>query len=667
MTKSILFRLIYVFISVFIIPGLTFGQQLADPIKPGGPPIRLETVATGLTAPNWGTVAPGDDHRLFVSDQDGKLWAIDLKTGDKSVFLDASDRLVALGIGGPGTFDERGLLGVAFHPDYASNGLLYTYTSEPVNGPADFSTMPSGETANHQSVIVEWQVANPTDPASVVVPSSARELLRIDEPQFNHDGGAVNFGFDQMLYISLGDGGGRDDEGVGHGVNGNGQDPSNPLGTILRIDPEGDNSANGQYGIPNDNPFVGQDDFVEEIFAYGFRNPFRFSFDMDKGDLYVGDVGQDDLEEVDVVVAGGNYGWNIKEGSFCFDPNGADPGFAFDQDPCPNEPPGLTDPIAQYNTADDLVNNRDGRAVVGGFVYRGSKIRSLFGRYVFGDFSRFTESGVNNDGSLFFLDKKNVVRKDRFKKRLFFHDKKNVERKNRIRKSKIREFRLAGRDRLGLAVLGFGQDASGEVYVLANETGVPFGTGPNLDIPTGVVLKIAKAAPQKFRARLSGRNEVPNPVDTRARGRAIFRLSKDGTELKFKVIVAKIEDVIGAHIHLAPAGANGPIVLSMIPDTAGFLADGALIPDPGLTLKGVLVEGTATAADLVGPLMDQPLDFLIREMRNGNAYVNVHTVANRSGEIRGQIAKIRKIDDDHDDSDDHHDDDHHDDDDHDDK
>ncbi len=187
---------------------------------------------------------------------------------------------------------------------------------------------------------------------------------------------------------------------------------------------------------------------------------------MEAGDLYVGDVGQDDLEEVDVVVSGGNYGWRVKEGSFCFDPNGAGPGFAFDSDPCPNEPAGLIDPVAQYNTADDLMNNEGGRAVIGGFVYRGKAIPGLVGRYVFGDFSKFTDTRVNNDGSLFFLNKKDIVRG------------------NKIKTSKIIEFRFVDRDRLGLSVLGFGQDADGEVYVLANETGVPFGS-------TGVVLKIA--------------------------------------------------------------------------------------------------------------------------------------------------------------------------------
>jgi hypothetical protein len=120
-----------------------------------------------------------------------------------------------------------------------------------VDGDADFSTIPEGETANHQSVITEWTVPDPTDTASVVDPTSDRELLRIDQPQFNHDDGAVNFGPDGMLYVSLGDGGGRDDEGVGHGDSGNAQDPSNVLGAVLRIDPGESNSANGEYGIRN--------------------------------------------------------------------------------------------------------------------------------------------------------------------------------------------------------------------------------------------------------------------------------------------------------------------------------------------------------------------------------------------------------------------------------
>ena len=418
-------------------------DPIPEPIRTGGVQVRLEPVATGFTAPNWGISAPGDADRLFVVDQDGIVWAVDPSSGAKSVFLDVSSRLVLLGVGGPNTFDERGLLGLAFDPEYADNGLLYTYTSEPVAGPADFSTMPAGTLANHQSVIAEWRVPNPSNASSVVDPGTRRELLRIDEPQFNHNGGALNFGPEGFLYISLGDGGAADDQGVGHSPQGNGQDPSNILGSILRIDPTGTNSANGKYGIPQDNPFVGEAGFVPEIWAYGFRNPFRFSFDSSTGKLWAGDVGQNDIEEVDVVTKGGNFGWRVKEGSFLFDPNGDQPGFVTARSP--GKPKGLIDPIAEYD-------HDEGISVIGGFVYRGDAIPQLRGRYVFGDFARSS----TEFGRLFFLNPAN----------------------------QIREFRLVGQDSLGLKLDGFGQDADGELYVLGNTTGTPFGE-------TGVVLRIA--------------------------------------------------------------------------------------------------------------------------------------------------------------------------------
>lgn len=612
-----------VFVTILLFGSLSFAQnepdRLADVIKEGNISIRLTTVAEGLTAPNWGTPAPGDKAHLFVTDQNGILWAIELATGAKRVFLDARDRLVSLGVRGPGSFDERGLLGVAFHPRYARNGLLYTYTSEPVTGPADFSTVPLGESADHQAVILEWKVNDPADPESVVDPASSRVLLRIDEPQFNHDGGAVNFGPDGKLYISLGDGGGRDDQGVGHSEGGNGQDPSNVLGSILRIDPNGTNSANAQYGIPDYNPFVGQPGFVDEIFAYGFRNPFRFSFDMARGDLYVGDVGQDDIEEVDVVTAGGNYGWNLKEGSFCFDANGTDPGFAFVQDPCPNEPPDLIDPVAEYNTADSLTNNVDGRSVIGGFVYRGNAIKELFGRYVFGDFSRFTDTRVNNDGRLFFLKRRNIVRR------------------NRVRTSKIREFELVGRESFGRSLLGFGQDASGELYVMANDTGVPFGTGPNLDQPTGVVLKIS-AGPRggnlKFAANLSGDQEVP-PVDTNTTGDIDLQFNRKLTKAEFALKVNNGVAITQAHLHCAAEGENGPVV--------AFLSGS--IPG-GFDVDGELAEFTLTDANIaavdadclpsIGMSINDIAD-LAAAAQEGKVYVNVHSVANPPGEVRGQL------------------------------
>jgi len=501
---------------------------LAPVINPGDYAIALEPVATGLTAPNWGTFAPGEPDRLFVSDQNGKLWAIDLSNGSKTVFLDISNRLVPLGIAGPGTFDERGLLGVAFHPDYETNGLIYTMSSEPVNGAADFSTIPLSETADHQAVLLEWEVPDPGNPVSVVLTSTVRELLRIDQPQFNHNGGGINFGPDSMLYLSLGDGGASDDQGMGHSTSGNGQDPLNILGTILRIDPQGSNSVNGKYGIPVDNPFVGDSDVLDEIYAYGFRNPFRFSFDSETGKLYVGDVGQNDIEEVDLVTAGGNYGWNVKEGSFCFDPNGSSPGFAYEGDTCPGETPGIIDPIAEYNTSESLAENQDGRAIVGGFVYHGERMPPLQGAYIFGDFSQFTESGVNNAGRLFYI----------------FPDSKLSE------DLSIYEFAFADRDELGLSLLGIAQDANGELYVLANETGTPFET-------TGVVLRIAP-----LRVELSA--------------------EKDNT--LYEDVTGSISNGAGSHLFVGKTN-TGAIRRGLISfDIAGSLPSGATITNARLEL-----------------------------------------------------------------------------------
>jgi glucose/arabinose dehydrogenase len=559
------------------------GAQALDdpiprPIRKGGIQVRLETVATGFTAPNWGISAPGDTDRLFVVDQPGKVWAVDPASGAKSVFLDVSARLVPLGAFGPGTFDERGLLGLAFHPDYADNGLLYTYTSEPVGGPADFSTMPAGTTANHQSVVAEWRVPNPRRKASVVDPSTRRELLRIDEPQFNHNGGALNFGPDGFLYVSLGDGGAADDQGVGHSPQGNGQDPSNVLGSILRIDPAGTDSANGNYGIPADNPFVGEEGFVPEIWAYGFRNPFRFSFDSASGSLLVGDVGQNDIEEVDVVTKGGNYGWRVKEGSFLFDPNGDAPGFVTQRSP--GEPEGLIDPIAEYD-------HDEGIAVVGGFVYRGDEIRSLKGRYVFGDFARsFTEFG-----RLFFLNPA----------------------------GEVREFRIAGRDSLGLKLDGFGQGPDGELYVLGNTTGTPFGD-------TGVVLRIAsRHQDNELEADLNGFAEVDPATgdfgagDLNGDGLAEIRLRPSTGQVCFDLRWADIDEPVASHIHSGTTGVNGPIVVDLLSNADSFRHEDG--------------EGRARGCtEGVGPEL---LDDIGN--RPGAYYVNIHTASFPGGAIRGNL------------------------------
>lgn len=429
-------------------------MPLEDPIPrpiPTGAEIQLAHVVDGLTAPVWATYAPGDATRLFIVDQVGLLVALDIATGQTSIFHDVTNLLVPLGAFGPDSFDERGFLGMAFHPGYAGNGLLYTYTSEPVAGQANFSTLPAGVQADHQTVVTEWVVPIPSDPMSTVSPTSAFEILRIDQPQFNHNAGALVFDSNGYLYISLGDGGGADDvDGqdfigapmVGHGE-GNGKNTSNPLGTILRIDPLGDpGGADRVYGIPGTNPFFGQAGMVEEIFAYGFRNPFRMSFDSMTSELYVADVGQNNIEEVNVVTAGGNYGWNYKEGSFFFDANGNEASFVTDVDP--GVPADLIDPVAEYD-------HDEGVAIIGGFVYRGGRMPELGGRFIFGDFA----GAADTYGRLFYLDGTDAVT----------------------------EFDIRGRDSLGLQLLGFGQDFEGNIYVLSNATGTPSGQ-------TGVVYRI---------------------------------------------------------------------------------------------------------------------------------------------------------------------------------
>jgi glucose/arabinose dehydrogenase len=445
------------------------GSRLDDPI--GGPitqgaiGVALETIATGFVNPVFGVSAPNDASRLFVLDQPGQVWAIDLATRTKTVFLDVSADLVGpLGLFGIG-FDERGLLGLAFHPDYFSNGLLYTYQSMPADEVADFTTLPPGVLPDHQGTLIEWLVLDPGSPSSTVFPFSDREILRIDEPQFNHNGGALVFDEDELLYISVGDGGAADDEGDGHSPQGNGQDTGNVLGTILRIDPLDDNSLSRQYGIPSDNPFApanatqslgGQlgcnDGFCDEIWAYGFRNPWRMSFDTaGNNTLVVGDVGQNDIEEVDIVEKGRNYGWRIKEGSFCFDRNADESGFVTDQ--TFQGPPALTDPVAEYN-------HDEGLSVTGGFVYRG-EIDELDGHYVFGDWAPGFTDPV--PGRLFYLAMPEIQDPDQA--------------------NEIREFRLLGANDVGSKINGFGQDANGELYVIGSSLGLLIGN-------TGSVQKI---------------------------------------------------------------------------------------------------------------------------------------------------------------------------------
>jgi hypothetical protein len=447
-------------------------DQVADPLpRPirRGVRVALASVASGFDAPLAATGAPGiAANYLYVADQSGIWWRVNVNDGSKVVFLDVTSRLVPLGVFGAGTYDERGFLGIAFHPQYATNGLVYTYTSQPVAGAADFSTMPPATTADHQSVVTEWHVNDPANPDSVVDTGSARELLRIDKPQFNHNGGALQFSpVDHRLYVSIGDGGGADDQDdqpfiggptVGHGATGNGQNLGSALGKILRIDPTGNDSANGRYGIPADNPFLGVPGAVGEIWAYGFRNPFRFTFQPGTSQIWMGDVGWNTWEELNRVPVDGavrNYGWHFKEGGFFFRPNGTDAGYVSKIDQ--GVPASLVDPVAQYD-------HDEGISVIGGYVSRSPSHRRLLGHYVFGEFAK----SFANDGRLFYLKKKNVVRKN-----------------GTLQKSQIAEVRYPTGTSLGFSLLGIGEGNDGEIYVLGNSTAAPAGG-------TGVVMRVTE-------------------------------------------------------------------------------------------------------------------------------------------------------------------------------
>ncbi|HSI34212.1 MAG TPA: PQQ-dependent sugar dehydrogenase [Tepidisphaeraceae bacterium] len=421
------------------------GAQLADPIVPkiqkGPAKVELTTIASGLVSPLLLTAPSDGTNRKFVVEQTGQVYVIENGAKLATPFLDLSARLVSLST----NYDERGFLGLTFDPGFsnpASPGYrrVFTYTSEPTaSGTTDFVN-PSATTApNHHSVIASWRV-NPASP-NQIDPSTRAEILRMDRPQSNHNGGTLAFGADGMLYVASGDGGGANDTNPnGHNSTiGNGQDNNVLLGKILRIDPNGNNSANGKYGIPGTNPFAVTGG-AKEIFASGFRNPFQFSFDG--GNLYVGDVGQDKVEEIDKVEVGKNYGWRYKEGTFRFDPL---TGGVFNDST--GIPGGLTDPIAQYD-------HDEGISIIGGFVYRGSAMPGLVGKYVFGDFSKAFNPAL---GRLFYAD---------------------------LSTGEIRELQIGLDDRaLNRYVKGFGRDADGELYVMTSQIVGPSGT-------TGVVYQL---------------------------------------------------------------------------------------------------------------------------------------------------------------------------------
>lgn len=338
------------------VTGLTTGQALVTATgeeRQGGTTVTvvpaagptLQLVAAGLASPVHLTAPAADVARLFVVEKAGVIRII----RDNSVlavpFLDIRDL-----VSSPG---ERGLLSMAFHPDYASNGEFFVNYTD----------------LNGDTRVVRYRASGDPDVAD---PGSAELIIAIEQPYSNHNGGQLAFGPDGMLYIGMGDG------GSGGDPDGNGQNLGTLLGAMLRIDVDGGTP----YGIPTDNPFINDAAARDEIWAYGLRNPWRFSFDRQAGDLYIADVGQSAWEEVDVQPAasdgGENYGWNIMEGAHCFNAATCDQ-------------TGLTLPVQEYS-------HGDGCSITGGFVYRGSRLPQLAGHYFYADFCATWVRSFRYDG-----------------------------------------------------------------------------------------------------------------------------------------------------------------------------------------------------------------------------------------------------------------------------
>lgn len=323
------------------------GGGMSGPAAPAAPGVTLSRAFPGISfvEPVRLLQAPRDTSRWFIVEKRGMVWVFDNDPGvvTATPFIDITARVDA-------TPNEAGLLGMAFHPDWGVNGryelfLSYTGTAAPLlSHVSRFFSLDNGITLDS---------------------GVEQGIITVSQPFVNHNGGNIEFGPDGYLYIGWGDGGGAGDPLD------NAQDTHNLLGSIVRVDVD----AGTPYTVPVDNPFATNPACAQgagsapcpEIFAWGLRNPWRWSFDSTTGTLWAGDVGQGAVEEVDVIVPGGNYGWRCREGTRVFDTSG-------------NCPSGLIEPITVYD-------HGTGRSITGGYVYRGAAIPGLYGSYVFGDFS----------------------------------------------------------------------------------------------------------------------------------------------------------------------------------------------------------------------------------------------------------------------------------------
>ena len=514
------------FLNAALVMALPAGAvDLLPSIPKGTIAIQLKTVVTGLAAPDYAISpppAPGGgavDARLFILEQKGLILILQGGSLLATPALDMQS-LVSPPMVITSANDERGLLGLAFHPRFndaahAGYRTLYTYNSQPLGTGVTYAA-PAGASQGYKNAINEWKI-DPADP-NRIDPASRREIISFGKNANNHNGGTIAFGPDGYLYLGLGDGGNANDVGASHiEPGGNAQNLTTPLGKMLRLDPLNPTlnpasadpiSSNSQYRIPLTNPFQGAGQ-VREIHSYGFRNPYRFAFDRLNGELIAADVGQNNVEEIDRVVLGGNFGWAVKEGDFLFN-RATGPGGTIGSVGMRSvgTPAGLIDPISG-NLGTLEYDHEDGISITGGFVYRGTALPELAGKYVFGDLA-LHNSPARADGRLFYAD---------------------------LTTGRIAEFLLpqfaGGILPDGLTVHGFGEDHAGELYALVTNT-PSSGTG-------GVVYAIQRAPvvwsgpPVSFAKAVSADWTLPQNQDrlttnvwlTRATIKGIFNIKTE--------------------------------------------------------------------------------------------------------------------------------------------
>lgn len=403
--------------------------------------VGSKLIAENLVSPVALVESPDESKRYFIVDQVGVIRIHTPESGLlQEPFLDLRDKIVPL----KDAHEERGLLGLAFHPDYRENGRLFVYYSAPLSEDAP-------ENWDHTSHVSEFRVSS--NNLNMAEKASENIIMKVDQPQDNHNAGTLSFGPDNYLYISLGDGGGANDIDLGHvpdwyekNGGGNGQDvEQNLLGSILRINVD---SGSSPYGIPKDNPFVDKEG-MDEIYAYGLRNPYRFSFDLEgNNDLIAGDAGQVLWEEINVITKGGNYGWNVKEGTRCFNAYNNDK----TREECPQQDKmgqPLIDPVIEFKQG-GTEDGGKGLVVIGGHVYRGEELQTLEGKYIFGTWSQHHGKPA---GAVFIAEKKETGMWN-------------------FQELDVRKDNSAG---LGHYLLGFGQNSTGEIFVLTTDEEGPVG------------------------------------------------------------------------------------------------------------------------------------------------------------------------------------------------